>query len=155
MGVVSSDRGGPALLSAHPCEQRDAIVLLNESGCLSLRVRRRLYAVASTPVEPIRSMSKSISSSTSSLQQQQHSDNVSESSGAQVPYENVLEVTYEQRALGESVRLSKNARVLALAVNPMTERNFAVITSDGRIILTDVLSSAHVSVSRDTTKRIL
>ena len=56
IGFISLDRGCPPILQAYPSTQRDVIFLLNETGTLSMRVRKRLYNVASTPMEPILSL---------------------------------------------------------------------------------------------------
>jgi hypothetical protein len=49
------------------------------------------------------------------------------------------EIYYEQKGQSETVRLNKNAKILGLAVHPITERNFSVLASDGRLIFIDVL----------------
>ena len=54
----------------------------------------------------------------------------------------VAEIAYDHRAHSDSVRLPKNARVLGMAANPTTECNFAIVTTDGRVILVDVLGDA-------------
>lgn len=46
VGVIALDRHGPAVIRLLPLAQRDAFVLLNEAGTISLRVRRCLYEVA-------------------------------------------------------------------------------------------------------------
>ena len=51
----------------------------------------------------------------------------------------VAEIAYEQRAYSDSVRLPKNAKVLGAAANPTTECNLAVVATDGRVILVDLL----------------
>ena len=52
------------------------------------------------------------------------------------------EMTYESRTHSDSVRLPKNARVLGMAANPTTDCNFAIVTTDGRVILVDILNDA-------------
>ena len=51
----------------------------------------------------------------------------------------VFEILYEQKAVSETIRLSKSAKILGMAVHPCTEKNFAVFTSDGRVIFVDVM----------------
>jgi len=45
---------------------------------------------------------------------------------------------YEQKAVSETIRLSKSAKILGMAVHPTTEKSFAVFTMDGRVIFVEV-----------------
>ncbi len=83
-------------------------------------------------VEPIRNMSKSVAATTPVI-----SDATSDSFSA----DNVLEISFEQRACSEGIRLGKNARVLGMAVNPVTESSVAISTSDGRLFFVDCTSN--------------
>lgn len=132
VGIIALDRNSPSIISAFSAKQRDVIYLINESGTISMRQRKRLYHVAATPVEPIRNMSKSASTySVTTL----GGDTGSVDS---VNVENVLEIAYEQKAFSEGVRLNKNAQVLGMACHTMTEKNFVSFTSDGRILFYEV-----------------
>ena len=145
IGIVTVDRGSPPILQAYASAQRDVIFLLNESGTLSLRVRKKLYNVASTPMEPIRNLSKSVS--TTSITTTGSVDGVSMDNYA---VENILEIVYEQKAYSEGIRLPKNAKILGMAANPISDKNFAMFTTDGRIFFLNLSAS---SSSQQATKR--
>ena len=60
----------------------------------------------------------------------------------------VAEMAYDPRAHSDSLRLPKNARVLGMAANPTTDCNFAVVTTDGRVILVDLLGDAATAADQ-------
>ena len=54
------------------------------------------------------------------------------------PPEVDLELHYEQRCLTESIRLTKNTKVLAAALHPLIETRLAILLSDGRLFFYDL-----------------
>jgi WD40 repeat protein len=152
--VATVERNCPAILQISSCWQRDVIFTLNEIGAVAMRVRRKIFTLAATPMEPIRSMSKSVSSLSVS---QVPGDNLSDSGSLDA---GALEIAYDVKASSETIRLNKNAKIMGMCCNPMSERNIAVFTTDGRIIFYDVLpqatdSDAKSSESTDDPKRPL
>lgn len=139
VGLVSIDRTSTPILQVYPCRHRDAIYILSESGTLSLRVRKRLYGVASTPIEPIRNMSKAVS--TSSIASINTLDTTSEN----FTLDNVLEIFYEQKAHSDCIRLQKHAKILGMALDTIRENSVTIFTSDGRLILVDIAMSNQKS----------
>ena len=47
----------------------------------------------------------------------------------------LLEVSYESRLQSDNIRLGKNCRVLGLALEPSSERQMVLLTTDGRLFL--------------------
>ena len=66
------------------------------------------------------------------------------------------EINYEQRGQSETIRLSKNAKILGFASHPITERNFSVLASDGRLIFVDVIAAVNDACDawKATTRRL-
>lgn len=63
----------------------------------------------------------------------------------------VMEICYEQRAVSESVKLTKSAKILGLANHPINEKSFVTFTTDGRLIFSELLptpSDSSVSLMR-------
>ena len=106
---------------------RDAVFILNECGAISMRARRGGGVGNGLYVK----RSFSTASVVSDL------DNCS-----------VAEMAYDPRAHSDSLRLPKNARVLGMAANPTTDCNFAVVTTDGRVILVDLLVDAATAADQ-------
>ena len=102
---------------------RDGFYLLLENGSLTLRMRKDLYRVASTPMILNRSLSTS---------------SVMANSDTEI-FSSVTEIQYEQKAVSESLRLSKHAKTLTSCLNPKTETNLAILASDGKVIMVDTI----------------
>ena len=139
VGVIAVDRSAPQILDARPGRLGDAVFILNECGALSMRARRRdgggrngggLY------------VSRSLSTASFSTA------SVCPDLDAVPPNgQSYSEMAYEPRAHSDSLRLPKNARVLGMAANPTTDCNFAIVTTDGRVVLVDLLGDAVKSSS--------
>lgn len=113
VGTVSLEKtAAPALLQVIPCGGHDALFLLHENGMVSLRTRKAQGSGG-------HGWGSHYFGAVPSAQP---------------------EVAYEQRALSEAVKLSKMGRVLGLALHPVTERNLALLTSDGRLVALDLHS---------------
>ena len=102
---------------------RDGFYLLLENGSVTLRLRKDLYRVASTPMILNRSLSTS---------------SVMANSDTEI-FSSVTEIQYEQKAVSESLRLSKHAKTLTSCLNPKTETNLAILASDGKVIMVDTI----------------
>ena len=122
VGVITLDRSSPSIVGVFSGSQRDVIYLLNECGTVSVRRRKRLFGAMSASVAPT-----PLTKSTSTY-------SVGNDSVDSINFNTALEINYEQIASGESVRLSKSAKVMGMTVNPMTEKDVAVFTTDGKII---------------------
>ena len=90
---------------------------------MTLRLRKDLYRVASTPMILNRSLSTS---------------SVMANSDTEI-FNSVTEIQYEQKAVSESLRLSKHAKTLTSCLNPKTETNLAILASDGKVIMVDTI----------------
>jgi hypothetical protein len=53
----------------------------------------------------------------------------------------LLEVAYESRLQSDNIRLGKNCRVLGLALQPASERQLVLLTTDGRLFLLDLVEA--------------
>ena len=138
VGAIGLDKNSPAIVQAWSCSQRDVLFLLYENGCVSMRVRRKMYNACQTP-----SMSRSFSQM--SVSKTPSGDPESFNFHDQ----NLFEIVYEQRGLSEPVRLCKNGRILGLAVNEMTEKTMAIFSSEGKLSFAEVLPSNNNPVTTD------
>ena len=133
VGIIGLDRGSPSIVEAFSASRRDAVFILKECGTVSVRRRRKLYALSTlTPALP-----KSFS----------FSDAGSVDGGlVNVNSDSVMEIGYEPVAAGETLRLGKNAKILGMACNPMTEREVVTVTTDGKVIFQELLPAAAAGI---------
>lgn len=110
--LPSTDRMASPLQQLLLCRQRDVLICLHESGSLSCRVRRGIVQppVASGTVAP---------------------------SPWIVP-EIEVELQYDQRCQTDSIRLTKNNKILSAALHPLLENRAALLLTDGRLYLYDI-----------------
>jgi hypothetical protein len=64
----------------------------------------------------------------------------------------LLEVAYESRLQSDNIRMGKNCRVLGLALQPTSERQLILLTTDGRLFL---LSMAETGRDKRTEKLVI
>ena len=125
-----------------PARLRDAVFILNECGALSMRARRRDGGGVGNSGNGLY-VSRSFSTASMSTAASVCPDlDGGAAESAPGPNYSVAEIAYDPRAHSDSVRLPKNARVLGMAANPTTDCNFAIVTTDGRVILVDLLGDA-------------
>lgn len=138
VGFISLDRSSPSIVRALSTSQRDAIFILNESGSVSLRHRKKLYSLVSNafPSSPRRNLPPDASRSSSVASTPML--NVGDNSSDVLAMDNLLEIVYDQKACSENVKLPKNTRVLGFCMNPMSEKSFVTFTTEGRLIFTDL-----------------
>ena len=129
------DRSCSPISEIIPCQKRDGFFMLLENGSVSFRLRRSLYTVASTPMNASL-LSRSISSS--SVGNMASGTSVSGGDNMSDIFNPVTEIQYEQKSVSEAVRVSKHARIMKFSVNPCTEKNLAILASDGRLIMLDL-----------------
>ena len=122
VGMIILDRSCSPILELVPCRLRDGFYILLENGSVSLRLRKELYRVASTPMV----MSRSVST-----------NSVTAANAEAEIFNSVTEIQYEQKAISESLRLSKHAKTLTTCINPRTETTLAILASDGKVIMVD------------------
>lgn len=128
IGVIGLDRAHSPLAALAAGSTRDLLLLLHHSGSVSAWAPRPGLSVASTPLLP-KSQSFAAFPPTPSA--------------AASSSEAILEVTYEQRASSDSVRLGKNCKVLGLAVSPNREAEAAFVTTDGRLFILGLRPAAR------------
>lgn len=128
--MVVLDRSCSPIIEIQPCMKRDGFFILLENGSVTLRLRKNLYNVASTPMNASM-LSRSISSS-SVNNANNAADNVSDI------FNPVTEVNYEQKCVSEAIRLSKHSKILRFCLDPSTEKKIAVLASDGKLVMIDV-----------------
>ncbi|XP_015757943.1 PREDICTED: WD repeat-containing protein 11-like, partial [Acropora digitifera] len=104
----SLERNSPSFVQVIPCQQRDVLMCLHESGSVIMRVRRR---VAKNPyfVEP--------------------GDEASSDANTSV------DIIYENKCQSDPLRLSKSSRLFGFMCCPISERKLALLISDGRVII--------------------
>ena len=124
VGMVVLDRSCSPIVELVPCQKRDGFFMLLENGSVTLRLRKNLYTVASTPAAA-NLLSRSISSSSVNTV-----DNLSDVSNT--------EVHYEQKAVSEAIRLSKYSKILNCCANPTTEKDVIILASDGKLMSVEV-----------------
>lgn len=109
--LIASDRSYSPFQQLLLCRQRDVLFCVHESGSVSGRVRKAV----SSSFEP--------------------------STPGHSPWNSPevdLELHYEQRCLTESIRLTKNTKVLGAAIHPLTENRLVILLSDGRLFFFDL-----------------
>ncbi|XP_013774548.1 WD repeat-containing protein 11-like [Limulus polyphemus] len=116
IGIIAVERNGAAVTQMYPCWQREAVFCLHETGSVSLRVRHKGTSLASvcTPSE----------------------DTVSVGS-----FDNTVELCYDIRCQSDALRLTKHARLMGMAVCPKSECRVAVLISDGRLLIVELIPS--------------
>lgn len=104
----SLERNSPSFVQVIPCQQRDVLMCLHESGSVIMRVRRR---VAKNPyfVDP--------------------GDEASSDANTSV------DIIYENKCQSDPLRLSKSSRLFGFMCCPISERKLALLISDGRVII--------------------
>ena len=119
VGVISLERTHSSLAALALASHRELLLLLHESGSVSVWSPRPGLSVAVTPLPKSQSMSS-----------------FPGTPGPGNPLaEAILEVSYELRASSDHVRLGKNCRVLGLALHPASHTEAAFLTTDGRVFL--------------------
>uniref|UniRef100_A0A2S2NNV8 WD repeat-containing protein 11 n=1 Tax=Schizaphis graminum TaxID=13262 RepID=A0A2S2NNV8_SCHGA len=111
VGVISIDRSFSPFCQMYSCRQRDIIYCLQESGSLSLKLRRK--PIANYLMSPMDASPVAVAGNESS------SDTY---------------LWYEHRIQSEIIRQTKNSKVLGLAVCPITEKHCAILLSLGKIM---------------------
>ena len=109
--LVSTDRSYSPLQQLLLCRQRDVLICVHESGSLSGRIRRGI-------VQPTEAATPS------------HS-----------PWnapELEVELHYEQRSQTDSIRLTKNNKILGAALHPLLESRAVLLLSDGKLYFYDL-----------------
>ena len=143
---MALDRSCSPIVELRSSKLRDGFFLLLENGAVTIRLRKNLFTVglSSTPMTASMSLlSRSISSSSVNHHHQQASDNLSDI------YNSVTEIHYEQKAVSEAIRLSKHAKTLSLALNPVSETHAAILASDGKVFMLEL----KVNSKRKTSQR--
>ncbi len=127
VGIVVLDRSCSPIIDLVACQKRDGFFMLLENGSVALRLRKNLFNVASTPM-----IASALSRSISSCSVNNANDTASDI------FNPVTEISYEQKSVSEAVRLSKHAKVLKFALDPVTETGVLILASDGKLINVNV-----------------
>ncbi|XP_050421580.1 WD repeat-containing protein 11-like [Adelges cooleyi] len=123
VGVISIDRSLSYFTQMYSCRQRDAVFCLQESGSLSVKLRRK--PIVNYLMSPMDSSPVAVSGNESS------SD---------------IYLWYEHRIQSEIIRQVKNSKVLGFVVCPVTEKHIAVMLSTGKVIIFElekIMSSSN------------
>ena len=131
VGMVALDRSCSPIVKLIPCKLRDGFLVLLENGAVTFRLRKNLFSVASTPMNASSFLSRSISSSSVNNQPDNASDIFN-------PATLSTEIHYEQKAVSEATRLSKHAKALSFALNPVTETSAVILSSDGKVFMLEM-----------------
>lgn len=112
--LPSTDRSYSPLQQLILCRQRDVLICVHESGSLSGRIR------------------KGIMQSTEAATPSHSPWNTPELD---------VELHYEQRSQTDSIRLTKNNKILGAALHPLLESRTVLLLSDGRLYFYDLSSN--------------
>ncbi|XP_074640587.1 WD repeat-containing protein 11-like isoform X2 [Tubulanus polymorphus] len=112
VGIIPMERTGSPFIQVIPCQQRDVLLALHESGSVSVRIRRRGNVII-TPDLGTGSMTSLIS----------------QDEGGPP-----LDVVYDLRCQSDPLRVTKNNRVVSVAACPVSERTIALVMSDGKTL---------------------
>jgi len=116
VGIISMEKAMTTLVQVIPARQRDVLYCLHESGSVSVKVRRKTGSVAVLP-SPLDAPAESISSL-----------DLVGAGGSDVF------LSYEHRCQSEVIRQMKGSKVLAIALDPMTEKNIVLLLTSGKIV---------------------
>ncbi|VVC35482.1 Hypothetical protein CINCED_3A000598 [Cinara cedri] len=112
VGVISIDKSFSPFCQMYSCQQRDVIFCLQETGSLSLKLRRK--PIANYLMSPMDTSPVTVAGNDT------HTDNY---------------LWYEHRIQSEIIRQTKNSKVLGMAVCPITEKHCAILLSSGKIMI--------------------
>lgn len=120
VGIVAIDRALSPFSQVLSCWQRDVLFCLHESGSVSAHFRRRLLPVPSSP--------------DTEKENTWHADG----GGASEQY---YEVMYDRKCHSEPLRLNKQSRPIGLSLDPVSEKQMAMVLGDGRVVFKQVTAS--------------
>ncbi|XP_063852322.1 WD repeat-containing protein 11-like isoform X2 [Scylla paramamosain] len=110
VGIVAVDRAVSPFCQVLSCWRRDVLLCLHESGSVSAHFRRRLLPLL--PTSPDESAGGGLDQ-----QQQQY-----------------YEVMYDRKCHSEPLRLNRLSRPIGFTLDPVTERQIALVLGDGRVV---------------------
>ncbi|XP_048744996.2 WD repeat-containing protein 11-like isoform X2 [Ostrea edulis] len=123
MATIRLDSKSSYFVRVLPCKQKDALYCLHENACITIRVRRQdkshctfnesQVSTPSTPVLP----------------------------GCNESGADKSDITYDLIWQSDSVRLSNQSTVYGFGLHPVTEAGAALIFSDGKIILWELVNT--------------
>ncbi|XP_050546910.1 WD repeat-containing protein 11-like isoform X2 [Daktulosphaira vitifoliae] len=126
VGVISIDRCLSPFIQIYSCRQRDVVFCLQESGSLSVKLRRK--PIANYLNSPMDASPIAVSGNESSTD---------------------TYLWYEHKAQSEIIRQAKNSKVLGFVVCPITEKHCAVLLSTGKVMIFEL--EKIMSTFNDTT----
>ena len=133
LGRINLERVHSPLAGIRTCAEKDVIYILHESGSVSVWNRKPSLTVLATP-------SFSRSQSMTGFPRTPHTTSVLNDDGYSVAGSDVLlEISYESRVQSDHVRMGKSCKVLGLSLHPVTEKQIAFLTSEGRVYFLDYL----------------
>jgi len=106
--LPAMDRISSPLQQLLLCRQRDLLICVHESGTLSGRIRRGIVQSSGATSSPWNAPDAEV------------------------------ELQYDQRCQTDSIRLTKNNKVLAAAIHPLLEHRTVLLLSDGRLYFYDI-----------------
>ncbi|XP_022080580.1 WD repeat-containing protein 11-like isoform X4 [Acanthaster planci] len=142
VGMIPMERSGSPFQQVYPCKQRDVLLCLHENGSISVRVRRRPRPSTSpstaTPVDQIGNF-VGLTGGDSFLSHDPH------------------DVIYDLRCQSDPLRVTKHMRAFGLACCMSTERQMALLMSDGRLLIWSLMTVDHApsSTSNVHTQMVL
>ena len=112
IGSFAIEYNNPSFLQIIPCSQRDALFCLHDNGSITLRLRRSPNCIPyKTPDNLDAIMSNKVS----------------------------VDIIYDAKCQSDVFRLSRLCRPMGFCINPLTECEVAVILSDGRVLIWDLV----------------
>ncbi|KAF4521502.1 hypothetical protein B566_EDAN001802 [Ephemera danica] len=113
VGVLPLERSASTFMQVMSARQRDVIFCLHESGSVSVKSRKRYPLPVSSPGDHTHSFTQEA-----------------------LPSES--ELSYEARCHSEVLRLHKNARLLGMSCDPVSERKLCLFLSTGRLVFLEL-----------------
>ncbi|KAK2170890.1 hypothetical protein NP493_1127g02083 [Ridgeia piscesae] len=122
VGIIPLERTASPFLQVLPLCQRDVMLCLHESGCVTVRVRRRTNKSPLTPAawELPDDATPPVS----------------------------LDVTYDLRGQSDALRVTRCSKVYGITCSPITEQKVALVMSDGRTLFWELKTWDHQGASR-------
>eukprot|EP00794_Sanderia_malayensis_P005451 gene5450-6133_t len=112
IGSFAIETNSPSFVQVLPCVQRDALLCLHENGSITIKLRRSPNAI------PYR-----------------HEDNPDNILSNKV----IADIIYDAKSHSDVFRLSRLCRIMGFCLNPISEKEMAIVLSDGRVLFWQIV----------------
>ncbi|CAL4175372.1 unnamed protein product [Meganyctiphanes norvegica] len=130
VGNIAIERSMSPFVQIVSCCQRDVVFCLHETGAISGHFRRRQLPVVST------------------IDRERDAWIANDPALAAEQY---YEVMYDKKCQSEHLRLNKASRPTGMAVNPVTEKDVALVLGDGRVAFKEIMRSHKAVIPLERT----